>query len=100
MYKITFPSGNIITIEKPNFIYGYKKNCFLPCEREKADGINYLGSPFLFKNGTMIQEFDAGIELDNLNKQNLLQQEHLAEVDEIAIDLYEQNLALEAINAE
>jgi hypothetical protein len=100
MFKITFPDGKSVITEKPNFIRVHKNNCFILCPREKAEGVAYRGSPFLFKDGTHIHETDGGDEFLNLRTKNEELAAHLAETDEVAIDLYEAGLEQEAINAE
>lgn len=58
MFKLTFPNGESVVTDKPNFIRVHKENCFIICTREKADGVAYKGNPCLFKDGTMIHEVD------------------------------------------
>ena len=100
MYKINFPNGNTVITEKPNFIRVHKNNCFVLCPREKAEGVAYHGSPFLFKDGTVAYEVDGGDEFLSLLAKNEELAAHLAETDEVAIDLFEASLAQEDINAE
>lgn len=65
MYKITFPNGTTAVTEKPNFIRNHSNNCFVLCPREKAEGVAFRGSPFLFSDGTQVHEIDAGNLVDN-----------------------------------
>lgn len=60
MFKLTFPNGGSALVEKPDFIRVHKENCFILCERKKAEGVAYKGSPFLFADGLMCHEVDAG----------------------------------------
>ena len=59
MVKITFPDGQTAVTEKPTYFRVHKENCFIICEKGKADGIIYNGSPFLYADGTMAHEVDA-----------------------------------------
>ena len=60
MFKIITPDGKEFLTEKPNFVRVHTNNCFILCTREKAEGIAYHGTPYLFKDGTMFHEVDAG----------------------------------------
>lgn len=60
MYQITFPDGQTVTTEKPQYIYVHKSGCFIRCEERKAEGVAWKNSPFLFKDGTTIRDVDAG----------------------------------------
>ena len=59
MYRITFPNGETAITEKPNFIRKHSNNCFVLCQREKAEGVAYNGSPFMFSDGANVQEIDG-----------------------------------------
>ena len=100
MYKLTFPNGSSALVEKPDFIRVHKENCFILCERNKAEGVAYKGSPFLFKDGLMCHEVDAGEAFAEVNEELGRQSALLAETDEAAIELYEASLNQEAVNAE
>lgn len=67
MYKIRTPDGSVITTEKPSFIRVHSNNCYLLCDRSKAEGVAYGGIPYLFKDGTMVYEFDSGVTTELLN---------------------------------
>lgn len=60
MFKLITTSGDTILTEKPNFIRHYKNGCFILCDREKAEGIAYAGTPYLFAEGNMLHEIDSG----------------------------------------
>ena len=60
MYKIITPTGETYTTEKPNFIRVHQSGVYLLCAREKAEGIAYHGTPYLFKDGAAYYEFDSG----------------------------------------
>lgn len=98
MYKITFPDGNSVLTEKPNFIRVHKENCFIICAREKAEGVVYHGGPFLFADGTRCYEVDSGDEFAALKEEDASIYEQLAQADETAIELYEAQMEQEEIN--
>ena len=100
MYKIIFPDGTILNRENPDFIRVHKNGCYIITTRNKAEGICINGTPYLFKDGTILQEVDRGEYIDKLISKNKELESHLAETDEVAIELYEASLAQEAINAE
>lgn len=100
MYKIITPVGETMTTEKPNYIRMHSNGCFILCPREKAEGVAYGGTPYLFKDGTICYEEDGGRTIDQLTAENEELKAHLAETDEVAIDLYEAGLTQEAVNAE
>lgn len=92
MYKITTPEGAVFTTEKPNFIRVHSNGCYILCDRSKAEGVAYGGTPYLFKDGTMCHEIDGGKEVDTLAAKDTELELHLAETDEVAIQLYETSL--------
>ena len=100
MYKITTPAGITVLTEKPNWIRVHSNNCFILCQQENAEGIAYKGSPFLFADGTVVNEVDGGDEFAALQAENEVLREQLSETDEATIELFEENLNLEAVNAE
>lgn len=100
MYKITFPNGTTVCVENPNFIRLHTNNCFILCDKKKAQGVAYKGSPFLFTDGTQVHEIDGGQVIEDLKAENEALRTQLAESDEAAIELYESSLNQEAVNAE
>ena len=101
MYKIITPAGDTILTEKVNYIRVHKNGVtFLRTDRARAEGVAHCGTPYLFKDGAQCYEFDGADEIRRLNAENESMQAHLAETDEVAIDLYEASLNQEAINAE
>ena len=61
MYKITTHTGETFLTEKPNFIRVHPSgNAYLLCDRSKAEGIAYHGTPYLFKDGNTVTEVDIG----------------------------------------
>ena len=64
MYKITTPTGETFLTEKPNFIRVHPSgNAYLLCEKSKAEGIAYHGTPYLFKDGNTVSEVDIGADI-------------------------------------
>ena len=60
MYKIITPSGESFLTEKPNFIRVHSNGCYILTEQSKAQGIAYHGTPYLWKDGALCYEVDAG----------------------------------------
>lgn len=67
MYKIITPDGEFLT-EKPNFIRKHSNNCFVLTERSKAEGVAYHGTPYMFADGAMCYEVDAGTDIQESKK--------------------------------
>lgn len=64
MYKITTPAGETFLTEKPNFIRVHPSgNAYLLCDKSKAEGVAYHGTPYLFKDGNIVTEVDIGSDL-------------------------------------
>lgn len=87
MYKITFPDGKSVLTDKPDFIRVHKENCFILCDRSKAEGIAYHGGPFLFADGTQCHEVDGGDQLLALQTENAALREQLAVVEDALCEL-------------
>ena len=61
MYKIQTPTGETYLTEKANFIRVHPSgNAYLLCEKSKAEGVAYHGTPYLFKDGAHVAEIDGG----------------------------------------
>ena len=60
MYRITTPSGESILTEKVNYIRVHKSGVYLLTDVNRAEGVAYHGTPYLFKDGAMCCEVDAG----------------------------------------
>ena len=60
MYRIITPTGETHLTEKPNFIKKHTNDCFILVSRSEAEGVAYNGTPYLFADGTMVAEIDAG----------------------------------------
>lgn len=64
MYKITTPTGETFLTEKATFIRVHPSgHAYLLCEKSKAEGIAYHGTPYLFKDGNIISEVDVGPDI-------------------------------------
>ena len=101
MYKIQTTAGESFLTEKPNYVYVHRSgNAYVLCEPAKATGVMYKGTYYAYADGVSVYEFDGADEIRTINAEAQATAEHLAETDEIAIDLFEASLAQEAINAE
>ena len=60
MYRITTPSGEFIMTEKVNYIRVHKSGVYLLTDVNHAEGVAYHGTPYLFADGAMVCEVDAG----------------------------------------
>ena len=60
MYKIITNTGETHLTEKPNFIRKHENGCFVLTDEATAEGVAYHGTPYLFANGTICCEVDAG----------------------------------------
>ena len=61
MYKIQTPTGETYLTEKANFIRVHPSgNAYLLCEKSKAEGVAYHGTPYLYADGAQVHEVDAG----------------------------------------
>lgn len=60
MYRITTPSGASILTEKVNYIRVHKSGVYLLTDVNHAEGVAHHGTPYLFADGAMVCEVDAG----------------------------------------
>ena len=60
MYRITTPTGETFLTEKVNYIRVHKSGVYLLTDVNHAEGVAYHGTPYLFKDGAMCCEVDAG----------------------------------------
>lgn len=60
MYKIITNTGETHLTEKPNFIRKHENGCFILTDEAMAEGVAYHGTPYLFADGAMVCEVDAG----------------------------------------
>lgn len=79
MYKIQTPTGETFLTEKPNFIRVHSNGCYILTERNKAEGIAYHGTPYLWKDGALCYEIDKGEDI-------LATEQTVADNDALSID--------------
>ena len=60
MYKIITPTGETILTEKVNYIRVHKNGVYLLTDVNRAEGVAYHGTPYLFADGAQVHEVDAG----------------------------------------
>ena len=60
MYRIITPTGETFLTEKVNYIRVHKNGVYLLTDVNHAEGVAYHGTPYLFKDGAMCCEVDAG----------------------------------------
>ena len=60
MYRIITPTGETILTEKVNYIRVHKNGVYLLTDVNHAEGVAYHGTPYLFADGAMVCEVDAG----------------------------------------
>ena len=109
MFRIIKTNGTELGItESVHYIKIHANGCFTTATKADAIGVafrsvayNLIGHEEIADAETVIvSETDAGNVFGALAQENALIQEHLADADEIAIDLYEEGLMRDAINAE
>ena len=60
MYRLTTPQGESYLIEKVNYIRVHTSGVYLLTDANHAEGVAYRGTPYLFADGTIVCEVDAG----------------------------------------
>ena len=60
MYRITTPTGETHLTEKLTYIRKHSSNVFLITDQQRAEGVAYHGTPYLFADGVQVHEVDAG----------------------------------------
>ena len=60
MYKIITNTGETHLTEKPTFIRKHENGCFVLTDEAMAEGVAYGGTPYLFADGAICYEVDAG----------------------------------------
>lgn len=60
MYRITTPQGESYLTEKVNYIRVHTSGVYLLTDANHAEGVAYRGTPYLFADGTIVCEVDAG----------------------------------------
>ena len=63
MYKILTNTGEAHLTEKANFIRKHENGCFVLTDEASAEGVAYNGTPYLFTDGTVLYEVDAGADI-------------------------------------
>ena len=64
MYKIQTSNGETFLTEKATYIRVHPSgNAYLLCEKSKAEGVAYHGTPYLFKDGNIVTEVDIGADI-------------------------------------
>ena len=111
MYRLITTNGAVLgVIETVTYIKRHPSNdCYTCATEDDATGVAFNSTPYnLWGRETMIDgeetiiiiPIDGGHEISGLMEKSDTHADHLAEVDEIAIELFEQNLKLEEVNAE
>lgn len=60
MYRLTTPQGENYLTEKVNYIRVHTSGVYLLTDVNHAEGVAYRGMPYLFADGTIVCEVDAG----------------------------------------
>lgn len=60
MYKITTPQGESHLTEKVDYIRVHTSGVYLLTDVNRAEGVAYRGTPYLFADGAQVCEVDAG----------------------------------------
>lgn len=60
MYRITTPQGESYLTEQANYIRVHTSGVYLLTDVNHAEGVAYRGTPYLFADGTIVCEVDAG----------------------------------------
>lgn len=60
MYQITTPQGENYLTEQVNYIRVHTSGVYLLTDVNHAEGVAYRGTPYLFADGAMVCEVDAG----------------------------------------
>ena len=60
MYKVTTPQGETHLTEQVNYIRVHTSGVYLLTDVNHAEGVAYRGMPYLFADGTIVCEVDAG----------------------------------------
>ena len=90
MFKIITPAGESILTEKVNYIRVHRNGVtFLLTDAKNAEGVAYHGTPYLYKDGTFVQEFDGADEIRAVKEENTILREQLINAEEALIELYE-----------
>ena len=60
MYRIITPTGETFLTEKVNYIRVHKSGVYLLTDVNRAEGVAYHGTPYLFADGAQVCEVDGG----------------------------------------
>lgn len=60
MYRLTTPQGESYLTEQVNYIRVHTSGVYLLTDVNHAEGVAYRGMPYLFADGTIVCEVDAG----------------------------------------
>ena len=63
MYRITTPTGETHLTEKLTYIRKHSSNVFLITDQQRAEGVAYHGTPYLFSDGAICYEVDKGADI-------------------------------------
>ena len=109
MFRIIKTDGTELGVaESVNYIKIHENGCFTTATKDDAIGVAYSSIPYnlighediVDAETVVVYEIDGGNEINAIVAKNNLINAQLAEVDEIAIELYEAGLMQDAINAE
>lgn len=82
MYKIITNTGETHLTEKPNFIRKQENGSFGLTDEATAEGVAYNGTPYLFADGTVCYEVDAGATIQSSQETEALTLELAADHEE------------------
>lgn len=68
MYNITTPAGETYLTEQVNYIRVHTSGVYLLTDANHAEGVAYRGMPYLFADGTIVCEVDAGETVRSSNE--------------------------------
>lgn len=68
MYRLTTPQGESYLTEKVNYIRVHTSGVYLLTDVNHAEGVAYQGTPYLFADGAMVCEVDAGEAMQTTEK--------------------------------
>ena len=63
MYRITTPTGETHLTEKLAYVRKHSSNVFLITDQQRAEGVAYHGTPYLFADGAICYEVDKGADI-------------------------------------
>lgn len=68
MYNITTPAGETYLTEQVNYIRVHTSGVYLLTDVNHAEGVAYRGTPYLFADGAIVCEVDAGEMVRSANE--------------------------------